>query len=350
MRISGGSNKSWSIWWREENAFYKNLSFASKFVYLIKSGIYLLLAEGIRSSSFFKADPMFDSVPVGVSTLFIIVITLVVFGMIYSSSKRSMPYPVRRTIGILITVGLITAVLTIYLEDSDTIRYSLSAYYAIGAICQIGLLFGFGAVKQFYFIHDMLCGHIIFIPLFIFAALQIPSYIQTWLLYHNALSSDVVVSDILKYARKNKEAAVSGEENEALSEQVTELRKIVQKQEEIMVASGLLTKSVGSGARNFSGAKETDAIASLVTPSQDTIKITQPAPSTATSGDRSLGGRSVSMSGIDVWGSMAIGNTVTSENRDSSLMQENASQQRMSASNQTNQGFSFSQPDTMPPR
>jgi len=349
-RISGGSNKSWSIWWREENAFYKNLSFASKCVYLIKSCIYLLLAEGIRTSSFFKSDPMFDSVPVGVSTLFIIVIILVVFGMIYSSSKRSMPYPVRRTIGILITVGLITAVLTIYLEDSDTIRYSMSAYYAIGAICQIGLLFGVGAVKQFYFIHDMLCGHIIFVPLFILAALQIPSYIQTWLLYHNALSSDVVVSDILKYARKNKEAAVSGEENEALSEQVTELRKIVQQQEEIMAASGLLTKDIGSGARNFAVSKETDAIASLVTPSEDIIKITQPAPSTATSGDRSLGGRSVSMSGLDVWGSMAIGNTGTSENRDSSLMQENASQQRMSASNQTNQGFSFSQPDTMPPR
>jgi hypothetical protein len=32
-------------------------------------------------------------------------------------------------------------------------------------------------------------------------------YLQTWLLYHNALSSGVVIEDILKHARKTKEMA-----------------------------------------------------------------------------------------------------------------------------------------------
>ena len=32
-------------------------------------------------------------------------------------------------------------------------------------------------------------------------------YLQTWLLYHNALSSGVAIEDILKHARKTKENA-----------------------------------------------------------------------------------------------------------------------------------------------
>jgi hypothetical protein len=44
-------------------------------------------------------------------------------------------------------------------------------------------------------------------------ARQFPNHIQTWLLYHNALSTGVVIEDILKYARTSKEAAetVAGE-------------------------------------------------------------------------------------------------------------------------------------------
>jgi len=53
-------------------------------------------------------------------------------------------------------------------------------------------------------------------------------YFQTWLLYHNALSSGVEIEDILKFARRTKERA--GDESEVVIElksQVAEQQKII---------------------------------------------------------------------------------------------------------------------------
>jgi len=53
-------------------------------------------------------------------------------------------------------------------------------------------------------------------------------YFQTWLLYHNALSSGVEIEDILKYARRNKEKANDD------SELVIELKSQVAEQQKVI--------------------------------------------------------------------------------------------------------------------
>ncbi|KAL7481635.1 hypothetical protein ACHAWX_000158 [Stephanocyclus meneghinianus] len=163
----------------------------------------------------------------------------------------------------------------------------------------LGLLFGIKIVKNFYFVHDLVCGHIIFIPLFALAILQIPHHIQTWLLYHNALSTDVVVSNILRYARKSQESGgAAAAPNEDLIEQISELRKIVQKQEQMI-------ESLGSGG---------------------------------------MGGRTVSASTLDVWGEMAFGDSSAQAGYDPApVMQMPTTMARAN-------DFSFTQPDVMPPR
>ncbi|CAM9242035.1 unnamed protein product, partial [Phaeothamnion confervicola] len=57
----------------------------------------------------------------------------------------------------------------------------------------------------------------------------IPGAIQTWLLFHNALSQGVVVEDILKYARKTQEQVVDEEED------LTELKARVKHQELLLM-------------------------------------------------------------------------------------------------------------------
>jgi callose synthase len=328
---SGGSAKSWSMWYNEENAFYKGIPFASKLVYFIKAALYLVIGEGIRQSNLLRTDTSLYEPTIGVRNLTIFLVVLVVFGRVFSASRRTLPYPVRRTIGILIFSGVFAGILTLFIEDSNYIRYGISAYYTLGAFCLIGLMYGLKPIKYFYLIHDIICAHIIFIPLFVLAALQLPGMIQTWLLYHNALSTDVVVSDILRYARRTQE---SGSENaEDLTEQINELKKLVQRQEVALANAGLLAS--------------TDPTTPIMA-APGTFSTPQPV-----SVDRRGGGlsssapgqymRAVSMSGMDVWGDMALGDVNELQHSGAPIMTHVPAQS-------THGGFSFSQPDEMPPR
>lgn len=323
------------MWWNEENAYFKKMAFASKMLYLIKAVLFLLVAEGIRQSDLFKSDVSLTTPTIPVGKLLWVIVLLLLLGHVFNQNERMMPYPVRRTIGILIFVGLVVGIVALFVEDINYLRYAIAAYYGIGALCLVGLLFGFNRfVKFFYFIHDVVCAQIIFLPLFILGALQLPGHIQTWLLYHNALSTNVVVSDILRYARKNKESS-GGESNEDLVEQVAELRRVVQRQEQMFSGAGF---SLGSGA-----------VLAAEPPSPTETPEPQPEPGRPQQSGRY--DRSVSMTGMDVWGSMAFGDT-GEFSRDSStagtLAREGTSTSSVARSG--NQGFSFTQPDTMPPR
>jgi len=323
---SGGPAKSWSMWWTDDNSHYKKISWSTKLLFILKASIYVLVAIGIWNSDLLEADPTLHKPFISIGKVIVVILLLIASSHIFTSTERNMPYPLRRTIGIIITFGLAACTILVFLEDSDFVRYSFGAYYAIGALCQIGLLFGVKKVKDFYFIHDLIVGHIIFLVLFICAGLQLPHHIQTWLLYHNALSTDVVVSDILRYARKSQQAGGTLDRDEELIDQVSELRKLLQQQEEILVNSGLVQGAQASVSRNVS----TDAI-SVVEPTASNIQIK---PLTS-----SMGARASSMSGLDLWASMALGESQETAKPTNDLDQSNHGL-----------GFSFTQPVTMPPR
>ena len=330
---SGGANKSWSMWWNEENAYYKNLPIVTKSMFAIKSAIFILIGEGIRRSDLFRSDSSLSKPMISVRNVVIFVVVLLISQRVFVIKERAFPYPVRRTIGIVLFSGIVAGVITLFIEDSNYIRYAVAAYYIVGAICLIGLMSGFKFVKYLYLVHDIVCGHMIFIPLFILAGMQLPRMMQTWLLYHNALSADVVVSDILRYARKSQESGASGVEgDEDMSEQIAELRKVVQRQEQILANAGLVGAQVGrrSMAPPPTGAPYTPP------PSGDLVR--------ASTEGRPYG-RAFSMSGMDVWGTMALGDTQAEEFRHADATAPPPPQGQSYS-----QDFSFTQPDTMPPR
>ena len=342
---TGGSLKSWSMWWTEENAYYRTLPMTSKIPNMIKASLYILLAEGIRRSDLFQSDTTLNKPLINVGKVLLFIVLLLVLVRVYALTERSMAYPIRRTVGIVLFVGLIAGIITVFIEDTNCIRYALAAYYGLGALCLVGLCFGVKAVKHFYFVHDVVCGHIIFIPIFVSAAMQIPHYVQTWLLYHNALSSDVVVSDILRYARKTQEAGGHVEANEDLIEQVAELKKLVQKQEQVLSRVGLAAAAAAvSGDTNSS-----NALANLVKNSaaEEDIVIQPNATMPPVAGGGVAGSvpRAQSMSGLDVWGMMAVGDGSSNNAMDFSSASSTQSQSQPSS-----EGFSFSQPSEMPPR
>jgi len=305
----------------------------------VKCVIYLLIAAGIRESNLFKKDISLYKPMVGVPVLMIIITCCILLIWVCNTKgvSQHMSYPSHRAINIILSSLLIVSFVTVFVEDINCLRYALSAYYGIGAICLLGLTAGVKAVKPFYFLHDVVVGHIIFVPLFIMATLQVPHYIQTWLLYHNALSNDVVVSDILRYARKNQEAKTGAENQEDLVEQINELRKMVMRQEQML-------KSVGTGNSS------TDAVANLINDSSKVpttdLHVSAPAIAAvpAPAPARPTAKRVMSLSNLDVWGSIAMGDDASGSSEVQDLFQ--SSQEMI----QTVPGFSFSQPDAMPPR
>ncbi|KAI2501724.1 1-3-beta-glucan synthase component [Fragilaria crotonensis] len=327
---TGGASKSWAMWWVEENAFYKSMPLPSKLFYIVKAALFVLIGEGIRRSDLFQADTALNKPIVGIGKVLGFIVALVLVGRVFTANERSLAYPVRRTIGIMIFTGIAVGIVTVFVEDTNCIRYAVAAYFMIGAVCMLGLLFGFKFVKHFYFIHDLVCGHIIFTPIFILAALQLPRHVQSWLLYHNALSSDVVVSDILRYARKSQESGGSAGENSDLVEQVAELKRLVLKQEQLLTSSG-----IASGNRL---ATSTTTVSGSSTAAPGLLK---------SQGEREKlpgYGRALSMSGIDVWGDMALGDGM------STSYTQPSQDTFYDTSRPQAQGFSFSQPDAMPPR
>lgn len=343
---TGGPSKSWSQWWNEENSYFKSICFASKMFYVVKSVLFVLVANGIRTSNLFKANLTLNKPWINISGLLVAIVMLFALRGVFKSAQGNLPYAARQTISIIIFLGIITGLFILFLEDSDAIRYSLAGYYLTGAVCQIGLLFGVKIVKNLYYIHDLVCGHIIFIPLFVMAGLQLPHYIQTWLLYHNALSSDVVVSDILRYAQKSQKAG-GAEDHVELMDQIAELRKLVQKQEQMLAKSGKTSED-----KNLSRNESTDAFAELVSSAtEEDVPIHQPVPPLGLGGGKGMGGRAISMSGLDVWGPMTIG--ADGDDHRPYSVDTYQSVEFKPATKQTKQqgnGFTFSQPEKMPPR
>ncbi|VEU41206.1 unnamed protein product [Pseudo-nitzschia multistriata] len=331
---SGGSTKSWSMWYNEENAYYKGLPFSTKCIFIVKAAIFYLMADGIWRSDLFRSDISLANPALRASDLLIILACLIILSRVVSANERSMPYPVRRTLGILVAVGIVVTIMALFIEDSNYLRYALAGYYGAGAVCMIGLLYGFKFVKVFYLIHDVVCAHIIFVPLFILGALQLPSMIQTWLLYHNALSTNVVVSDILKYARKSKDSGGTGGANEELIDQVNELKKVIHKQEKLLESMGLVQSDAAP-----SPPMQTPATHEYSQPRQQTTT------TTTTVNPRSQFVKAKSMTGMEVWGEMALGEGLSGESLAAQVSRPTQGRQSQS------DDFHFSpHPDTMPPR
>jgi glucan phosphoethanolaminetransferase (alkaline phosphatase superfamily) len=89
-----------------------------------------------------KADTTLNEPVVGVSLVVVTIVILFLMLWLLSAVEHHMPYPIRRTIGILISLGLMVSCTAIFFEDTNFFRFSLAAYYAIGAMSQLGLLLG----------------------------------------------------------------------------------------------------------------------------------------------------------------------------------------------------------------
>ena len=239
MESGGTAEQSWEVWWKEENSFFKGLSVSWKVMLVVqKCCLWMFIGAGLAGSRLFRDGGEQQKV----LELFCLYGVFFFGNWCISKLERSFTYAVRRFASLALSTSVIG--LTIYLFVSHTlyIRYTIAIYYTISSVSFLCLLMGFTPVSYLYKMHDYLVGHTIFSFIAILSTLQVHflstinsriqfllydinyygqhlidsffdrflfkvGYFQTWLLYHNALSSGVVIEDILKHARKTKESA-----------------------------------------------------------------------------------------------------------------------------------------------
>jgi len=200
IRSEGGSaTHSWPSWWREEKSYMASLRLAEKTTVVFRALLYLVLAVGVTGPDNLTPPRLVRFAKVLV-LLGGMLVALVFMGRGSFASPgtratmRLLKYP--------LAVGLAVSALSLVLKDKSMIHMCAGLYYTLAAVYTVGVVCGFPAVAQLLRAHDLICGHLMFLPLFALAALQLPDKIQTWLLYQNALSEGVLIDTILKTARK----------------------------------------------------------------------------------------------------------------------------------------------------
>jgi callose synthase len=225
MTETGGSaDQSWIVWWQEETAFVRRLSLSWKAILLVmKSLMWVVLSCGIFGRKFFSDQ----GEQVRVLELVAVAALYWLLSWFVSRLERSVGYAGRRLLNLFVTLIMISLLGLMVFSHPAYLRYIIAMYYASATLAMFLLVVGYPHARLLFRTHDILVGHFLFSVLFIMAVCQV-GYIQTWLLYHNALSSGVVIEDILKYARKTKEVAHA--DPDSTEQIISELRAQVAEQ------------------------------------------------------------------------------------------------------------------------
>lgn len=227
MKERGGdSDQSWETWWREENSFYPKLDNTWKlFLLLQKCFVWILIAVGVAGRRFFShSEEQWALLQV-----LAVVLTFAVIRHLLSKFEREWTYPTRRFVSLVLSSAVAVVLTYMYVMDPRLFLHSLAMYYFLSAVCFSLLLVGLhNVVMPAYKLHDYIVGNFLFLLHTIACVLQF-GYLQTWLLYHNALSRGVEIDHILQYARKTKEkAAVDTETVSELRQRLAEQEKKIQ--------------------------------------------------------------------------------------------------------------------------
>ncbi len=85
----------------------------------MKAALFVLMANGIRTSDLFKANLTLNKPLINISGLCIAIVVLFALRAVFRSNRGNLAYATKETIGIILF---------------------LAGYYFMGAVCQISLL------------------------------------------------------------------------------------------------------------------------------------------------------------------------------------------------------------------
>ena len=224
MRTTGGSaTNSWETWWKEENKWVKELKDVSARLYLVsRSSIWLMVATGLLYKPI-VVDGKMDQLQYLLEHLLVLFLLFATSNYLEGRSRsrdHQGEYAIIRGLTIILAI-IAVGFFIVTAQHTETFKFLVALYY-IAAWCTTVMYVSNNKtdnlVKAFHKAHDWLLAICCFVPIGICTIIQFPAYIQTWLLYHNALSQGVVIGDLIRYAQNSRETTnINDERAEASS-------------------------------------------------------------------------------------------------------------------------------------
>jgi callose synthase len=169
--VGGTSEQSWQAWFREETKFYASLSLSWKvFLALQKATPWVLIGLGLAGARFLSSweEQLRVLEVLGVFAFFI------VGNWLIYKLERHWPYAVRRVVTLALWAVVSIVLITLFVNHTQYIRYSVGMYYVTAAGTYLLLLCGFNTQVMFmYKLHDYVVGHCIFVLLGVLAVFQV---------------------------------------------------------------------------------------------------------------------------------------------------------------------------------
>ena len=221
--------------YREENKWVKDISISWKiFLFLTRCTIWTIIGVGITGPGFFRDS----TTELKFAMVFVVFFLYVGGNWVVSTLESRLPYATRRLSSFAISLVCIALLAYLFHAHKKYFVYSLSCYYVGAALAFLSLLSGLGSPRSLYKLHDWIVGHFLFLFLYLLSMVCL-GVLQTWLLYHNALSSGVAIQDILQYASRQKETGIAGFDGNTIAElrnQVADQERTLRQLMQVLVA------------------------------------------------------------------------------------------------------------------
>ncbi|KAJ8612338.1 hypothetical protein CTAYLR_008360 [Chrysophaeum taylorii] len=256
----GTSADSWEVWYKEETSVFRRLSVQSKLFVGSKAILYVSLARGLAWKSGKEDTERVRRVELDnllqFATLAAALAALLLVSVCVDAIAYRLHYAIHRLLKMVLGVATVAVCVAAFVLHRSFIHFATSLYYVAAAVNIVGTLLGVGFVRHLQRVHDALIGYAFFVVFIFLSALHIFDVIQTWLLFHNALSQGVVVDDILKQARRSQEA----DEPPDTTAELRDLRRIVEQQQrtiaDLLAASSAKAAAAASSSRDAKDAKD----------------------------------------------------------------------------------------------
>jgi callose synthase len=176
MGETGGSAEhSWSVWWKEENAFHKNLSLSWRcLLFVEKCCVWTFIGCGVLGTKFLKTkDEHFAA---------LVLVSLVVFYIFCEwcivKLERSLTYATRRFTSLLLSFAVLGCIIALIATHLSLIKVVLAFYYIGSSLSFLCILVGFHPIIHIYKVHDYIVGFTLFLIIGILSVLQVTSYVN----------------------------------------------------------------------------------------------------------------------------------------------------------------------------